>query len=536
MLLQVENITLDSAYQVYSTKSFIAQEDGIYNLSIAGGDIDYIAGTYLGYDGAIAVNVFKNTILEDQIVFITTALFPLKNLQIDLNFGDELTFSFDSDLEGGIVDVVINTINIVVNINPFALQMSDVVPIRDLMPCNVYECLGVGDRFFFQLSAKGREVLDTNKTTNPTITGGGTGWSFIGNVDVPGGQSYITQILDGTLNAGTAAQSIALDAKKHYLVLNLVTSQDISTFPADFVLNISLSNFSQNTVFSRDLTIADWSSTIGETTGVYFEFVIEQADTFNLVFWFNSGGIDTIIPLQTIGIDDIYLFPVNMEFPNIDTLTAVGCDSYDGYFICDNDWVEDEWVECNWVGDEWLEEPNSENGSVIYSVVLTQNQECIVITVEAITPEDGEFYFILEDTEGNTWQTVTMCKMDDDSGLTKYQFIGGNGVNYTLISFIPTFYLNMGIYADSPSGTENITFENYNGRFVKFFNNQKAEYFLNTGVYENAIHNWLAKTLLSKQVYIENKKYTSLSSSGYSLTHNTKGLYTGRFNGLVNLK
>ncbi len=87
MLLQIENITLTNATQVFSAQSFTATGSGKYNLSIAGGDIDYVSGTYNGYDGAIFVRVYKNTLFENAITFITTSLFPLSNLEIDLDFG-----------------------------------------------------------------------------------------------------------------------------------------------------------------------------------------------------------------------------------------------------------------------------------------------------------------------------------------------------------------------------------------------------------------------------------------------------------------
>lgn len=531
MLIDIQNIVLDSASRVEATNTFKCIFDGVYNVSISGGDIDYISGTYNGYDGAIGLEVYKNTILEDEITFITTNYFPLKNLQIDLVFGDELTFKLRTNLEGGVADVTINSLLVNVIENPFAFKMLEPVPIKDLMPCNVYECLGVGERFFFQLKAKGREVLDANKVLNPRIEGS-TNWSFVGNVNVPGSINAITTVTSA-FDSGTAFQSIALDAKKHFLVVNLVTLDDISLVPSNTTINVTLSNIN-GTIFEYNIPLSAFDENVGEPTGFYIPFVVDVADTYNLVFWFNPEG--NVIPIETIGVDDIYIFPVTNTYPNIESLTQVGCDSFEGYYICDNDWVEEEWVECAWVGNEWLEEPNSEEGSVIYSVTTSEESGCSLVTVEAQTPEYGEFYFVLEDTEGNIWETPVMCRMEDNNGFIKFQYSGGNSVDFTQLTFLPTFYIYSGLFADSPTAESTLTFANYNQVQTPFYNNSKASYFLNTGVYDNAIHNFLSKALLSQRIWLDDKPYTHSNGAGYALTHNSKGLYTGRFTGLLSAK
>lgn len=468
------------------------------------------------YDQAIKINVLKNNVLAGSYIFLTVTDFALSCVDLTLLKGDVITFQSVVDFEGGDINYTLSglQINVVTYSDKFTFNKPQLI---NLTPeCNGCDKIGIGYSWFMQLTAPIVEEIEPNVVLNPSFANENN-WTWDTNFGVPIGASMATFKTSMTLGFGY--QIVNLGSGKHYISWNFIYKQALSLLPY-FEITVSVIKTLTLSPYSRVIKSTDFINSPNIEQGILAEFDVISPGNHIVYIQIQTNSS---VAADQIGIDDVFIFPTEMTFPNITSVILNECgDEIEIFEECYQDYFAETYVECGYVGSE----PTS--GTISYKV--KENEKDVIVTLEVETPESGEFSFLVSDSDGQEFQTPTFYrpKVCDSLMSIEYQDYSKCNIDYSELSFIPQYFFSGGLIWAGVQSSERVISENYKGNKQSVYSRSYEQVGIRVGVYTKDVHSFIARVLDSEYLLIDNQELTADTGTEYTTAGFNNGYYTAR--------
>ncbi len=429
------------------------------------------------------------------------------------------------------VDLSIETL--VVNVDEVLLGYEVIQP----QPLNLEQgcyCdkIGIGETFSAQLRTLQRFTKGNNLIQNSSFSSvdGFSNWISdpVNEYGLDMSNPRRMTLLNHTFTNPICYQILALTQGTHFVSFNF-WMDNLNFIPSStlivrfFVYDLTGSQIVANYLVDNDTVLND-----GTYKNFNFNFDAPTAGNYRVYVQINHTNISNIE--FNIGFDDIYIHKVTKTTtPTIDKIEIVGCDGIPEELDCET--IIDEGGSYS---DDYSDDYDIEEGypvedctiKVIEYVELEDKYTQAIITI--LNPIEGEFKYIITDSEGNEFTTPIFYIPLVCDELLKISNYNDNSFIISSETQVNEYYLRGFVGTIKPIDSERISHEQSDGSVEMSYYRGHKESLMTIGVYSGDLHVFIDRYLSLGNLEINDKEYVIGAAARYEILDLNNGMATAQ--------